>query len=141
MLAPFYEVIMKVAGMIEQYNMERPNSVEDSVKRDFLRKCEANIIENVILLYEPAIGERTEEEWQEYLDEFGYDTDMILSEPFDDLYIHYLDQRIALNNNDTKRYNIATRLFDNMFLAFKQKYNREHFPKQTRKMLINHEVL
>lgn len=132
---------MKVAGMIEQYNMERPNSVEDSVKRDFLRKCEANIIENVILLYEPAIGERTEEEWQEYLDEFGYDTDMILSEPFDDLYIHYLDQRIALNNNDTKRYNIATRLFDNMFLAFKQKYNREHFPKQTRKMLINHEVL
>lgn len=141
MLAPFYEVIMKVAGMIEQYNMERPNSVEDSVKRDFLRKCEANIIENVILLYEPAIGERTEEEWQDYLDEFGYDTDMILSEPFDDLYIHYLDQRIALNNNDTKRYNIATRLFDNMFLAFKQKYNREHFPKQTRKMLINHEVL
>lgn len=132
---------MKVAGMIEQYNMERPNSVEDSVKRDFLRKCEANIIENVILLYEPAIGERTEEEWQEYLDEFGYDTDMILSEPFDDLYIHYLDQRIALNNNDTKRYNIATRLFDNMFLAFKQKYNREHFPKQTRKMLTNHEVL
>lgn len=141
MLAPFYEVIMKVAGMIEQYNMERPNSVEDSVKRDFLCKCEASIIENVILLYEPSIGERTEEEWQEYLDGFGYDTEMILSEPFDDIYIHYLDQRIALNNNDTKRYNIATRLFDNMFLAFKQKYNREHFPKQTRKVLTQHEVL
>ena len=132
---------MTVAGMIDQYNLERPNSIEDSVKMDFLRKCEANLINNVILLYEPGVGERTEEEWQEYLDAFDLDTEMILGEPFDDLYIYYLDQRIALNNNDTKRYNVATRLYDNMLLAFKQKYNREHFPRQTRKMLLRHEVL
>lgn len=132
---------MNVAGMIEQYNQERPNSVEDSVKRDFLRKCEANLIENVILLYEPREGERTKEEWEEYLDEFDYDTNLILAEPFDDLYIYYLDQRIALNNNDMKRYNAQSRLYDNMLLSFKQKYNREHYPAQTRKMLIRHEVL
>jgi len=132
---------MNVVGMIDQYNLERPNQVEDSVKKDFLRKCEANLIENVILLYDPQTGERTEEEWQEYLDTFDYETNLILDEPFDDLYIYYLDQRIALNNNDTKRYNAASRLFDNMLLAFKQKYNREHFPRQTRKMLLRHEVL
>lgn len=132
---------MTVAGMIDQYNLERPNSIEDTVKMEFLRKCEANLINNVILLYEPGVGERTEEEWQEHLDSFDYDTQLILGEPFDDIYIYYLDQRIALNNNDTKRYNIATRLFDNMFLAFKQKYNKEHFPKQARKALLQHEVL
>ena len=132
---------MNVVGMIDQYNLERPNSVEDSVKKDFLRKCEANLIENVILLYDPLTGERTEEEWQEYLDSFDYESNLILDEPFDDLYIYYLDQRLALNNNDTKRYNVASRLFDNMLLAFKQKYNREHFPRQTRKMLLRHEVL
>lgn len=132
---------MNVVGMIDQYNLERPNSVEDSVKKDFLRKCEANLIENVILLYDPLTGERTEEEWQEYLDSFDYESNLILDEPFDDLYIYYLDQRLALNNNDMKRYNAASRLFDNMLLAFKQKYNREHFPRQTRKMLLRHEVL
>lgn len=132
---------MNVVGMIDQYNLERPNSVEDSVKKDFLRKCEANLIENVILLYDPLTGERTEEEWKEYLDSFDYESNLILDEPFDDLYIYYLDQRLALNNNDMKRYNAASRLFDNMLLAFKQKYNREHFPRQTRKMLLRHEVL
>lgn len=132
---------MTVAGMLEQYNMERPNSIEDSVKKEFLRKCEANIIDNVILLYEPAVGERTEEEWQEHLDTFDYDTELLLGEPYDDIYIYFIDQRICLNNNDKARYNVATRLFDNMFLAYKQKYNREHYPRQTRKMLLMHEVL
>lgn len=132
---------MKVVGMIEQYNLERPNSVEDNVKKDFLRKCEANLIDNVILLYDPNEGERTPEEWQEHLDEFDYDTNLLCEEPYDDIYLYYLDQRIALNNNDKSRYNNAVRLYDNMLLAFKQKYNREHYPRQTRKMLIQHEVL
>jgi len=132
---------MTVVGMIEQYNLERPNSVEDSVKKDFLRKCEADLINNVILLYDAKTGERTEEEWQEHLDEFDYETNLLCDEPFDDIYMYYLDQRIALNNNDTKRYNNASRLFDNMLLGFKQKYNREHYPRQTRKMLLQHEVL
>ena len=132
---------MTVAGMLEQYNLERPNSVEDSVKKEFLRKCEANIIDSVILLYEPGIGERTAEEWQEYLDTFGYDTELILKEPYDDIYVYWVDQRISLNNNDKARYNAASRLFDNMLLSFKQKYNREHYPTQTRKMLLQHEVL
>ena len=130
---------MIVAGMIEQFNMERPNSVEDFVKKDWLRKCEANILESVIYLREPKEGERTREEWQEYLDTFDYDTELILKEPYDDLYIYFLDQRIGLNNGDTKRYNIASRLFDNAFLTFQQKYNREHLPKQTNKQIIKHE--
>ena len=132
---------MTVAGMIEQYNMERPNSVEDSVKRDFLKKCEANILDSVILLYKPQVGERTFEEWVDWLDNFNYDTELILKEPYDDVYLYWLDQRICLNNNDKARYNVASRLFDNIFLSFKQKYNREHYPTQTRKMLLKHEVL
>ncbi|MBR3635916.1 MAG: hypothetical protein IKN47_06945 [Lachnospiraceae bacterium] len=132
---------MTVAGMIEQYNMERPNSVEDSVKMEFLRKCETNILNSVILLYDPNVGERTEEEWMEHLQEFDLDTELAVQEPFDDLYGYWLDQRIAMDNNDTKRFNVSTRLFDNMFLAFKQKYNRDHFPRQVRKKLLRHEVL
>ena len=132
---------MTVVGMIEQYNLERPNSVEDNVKKEFLRKCEANIIDSVILLYEPKEGEMTMEELEEHLDNFGYDTELIVKEPYDDIYIQFLDQRISLNNNDKARYNMAARLFDNTFLVFKQKYNREHFPRQTRKMLLRHEVL
>lgn len=132
---------MTVAGVLEQYNLERPNSVEDSVKRDFLKKCEANILDSVIFLYEPKEDEKSYDEWIEYLDTFNYDSDMILDEPYTDIYLYWLDQKISLNNNDKARYNIASRLFDNLFLSFKQKYNREHYPTQTRKMLLRHEVL
>ena len=132
---------MKVVSLIEQYNLERPNSIEDTVKMEFLRRCEANLLDNIILLYEPQEGDPTEEDWKEHLATFDYDTDLICDEPYDDIYMYYLDQRIALNNNDIKRYNATSRLFDNTFLSFKQKYNREHYPKQTRKMLLRHEVL
>ena len=132
---------MTVAAMIEQFNTERPNSVEDSLKMEWLRKCEANLIDSVILLRRIEEGERTAEEWQEYLDTYNFDTEMILPEPYDDLYIYFLDARMSLNNNDKVRTNIATRLYDNALLTWKQKYNREHLPIQHKKQIINHEGL
>lgn len=130
---------MTVAGMIEQFNLERPNSVEDSVKMGWLRKCEANILESIILLRKPKDDEPTKEDWEKYLEEFDYDSELILKEPYDDLYIYFLDQRISLNNGDTKKYNISSRLFDNAFLVYQQKYNREHLPVQQNKQIIKHE--
>ena len=130
---------MTVAAMIEQFNIERPNSIEDQLKVEWLRKCEANIIDSVILLRKIEEGDRTKEEWQEYLDTYDLDTEMILSEPYDDVYLHYLDQRMALNNNDTRRYNLASGLFNNAFLSYQQKYNREHLPIQRDKKIIRHE--
>lgn len=130
---------MTVAGMIEQFNMERPNQVEDSVKMSWLRKCEANILDTIIFLRIPKDDEPTRDEWNKYLEDFDYDSEMILKEPYDDLYIYFLDQRVAMNNNDTKRYNVASRMFDNAFLAYQQKYNREHLPIQRNKQIIKHE--
>ena len=130
---------MTVASIIDQYNIERPNSVEDSLKVEWLRKCEANLIDSVILLRKIEEGDRTKEEWQEYLDTYDLDTEMILKEPYDDLYLYYLDQRISLNNNDKVRYNVAARLYDNAYLSYQQKYNREHLPIQHDKKIIRHE--
>ena len=132
---------MTAAGMIEQFNTERPNSVEDSTKCEWLRKCEANLIDSVILLRTIGEGERTAEEWQEYLDTFNYDSELILKEPYDDLYIYFLDARMSLNNNDKVRYNQASTLYNNALLTWKQKYNREHLPIQHHKQIINHEDL
>ena len=62
-------------------------------------------------------------------------------EPYDDVYIFWLDQRIALNNNDTKRLNIASQAFNNAYLAYQQWYNRTHRPLKPRPHLLRHEVL
>ena len=40
---------MTVAGLIEQYNNERPNQVDDDVKVLWLRKCEQMLINEIFL--------------------------------------------------------------------------------------------
>ena len=129
---------MTVAGIIEQYNTERPNNVEDALKKDFLKRVEQMIIDIIIKNHQ---GAPDEEELIEHIEDFDIDTELLVEEPYDDLYIYYLDQRISLNNNDTKRYNVASQLYNNALLTYQQKYNREHKSIQPGSYLIRHEVL
>lgn len=127
-----------VVSIIEQYNTERPNSVEDYMKVDFLKKIEQMIINTVIKTH---MGAPDDEELEDHIESFDYNTELLVGEPYDDLYIHYLDQRIALNNNDTKRYNLASTMFNNAMLVYQQYYNREHMGIKPKGHLIRHEVL
>lgn len=129
---------MTVAGIIEQYNTEKPNNVEDMVKIGFLKKCEKMIIDTVILTH---MGAPDQEVLDEHIDNFDTDTELLVGEPYDDLYVYYLDQRIAMNVNDTRRYNAAATMFNNALLTYQQKYNREHMALKSKNYLIRHEVL
>lgn len=129
---------MTVAGIIEQYNTERPNSIEDMVKLSWLKKCETSLIEDTIKNH---YGAPTDEELFLHLEYFAMDTDLLLEEPYDDVYIYYLDQRIAYNNNDMNRYNASMRMYNNALLYWKQKYNREHMVIKEPNHLLRHEVL
>ena len=51
---------MTVAGIIQQYNTERPNSVDDEIKVGWLRKVEQMIINEVISQHEHDLEDKTE---------------------------------------------------------------------------------
>lgn len=129
---------MTAVAIIEQYNNERPNQVDDSIKLEMLKKCEQMIIDTVILTHEDA---PEIEELNEHLDNFDFDSELLVFEPYDELYLYYLDQKIAFNNNDTKRYNTASSMYNTALLTFKQRYNRAHKGFQPKKTLLRHEVL
>lgn len=129
---------MTVAGIIEQYNTERPNNIEDLLKIEWLRKCEEMIIDTIILTHK---GAPEMEELDQHISEFDAGTELLIKEPYDDLYIYFLDQRIAMNQNDTRRYNAAATMYNNALLTYQQKYNREHMPLQSKGFLIKHGVL
>lgn len=124
---------MTVASIIEQYNIERPNSIDDAFKRDWIENCERLLYEAVLLTHEecPDID----------FDEFDMDTELIARPPYSDLYMHYIDQRAAYNNNDTKRYNASATMYNNALLEFQQMYNRTHKPLKAPSRLLRHEVL
>lgn len=124
---------MTVAAIIEQYNTERPNNVDDTIKMDWLQNCERLLFEIVLQTHEdcPTIS----------FEDFGMDTELIADVPYSDLYLHYLDQRAAYNNNDTKRYNAAATMYNNALLEFQQMYNRKHKPLKRGSHLLRHEVI
>lgn len=124
---------MTVASIIEQFNTERPNNISDTLKVGWLLKCEKMIYDTVLMTHEDCI--------EVDFDDFDIDSELLVDEPYDDLYIHYLDQRVALNANDTRRYNAAATLFNNAMITYQQKYNRDHKPLKVSKKMLRHEVL
>lgn len=84
----------------------------------------------------------TAADWLRYhIDNFDMNTELLAPEPYDEVYVYYIEQRIALMNSDAKRYNLATDSFNNQLLAFLQYYNRTHEPVRYRSPLFNHRWL
>lgn len=147
---------MTVAALIEQYNTERPNNIEDALKVTWLRKCEQMIINEVVdshthdpldhtslnlsvqgsTLYIQEAGKLTD-----HMAGFDLDTVLLVPEPYDGVYMYFLDQRIALNQNDTRRYNAASTQYNNALLQYQQYYNRSYETIKKPKKTLRHETL
>lgn len=147
---------MTVAGIIEQFNTENPNQVDDNLKMNWLRKVEKSIIDTILRTHEHSpeddedmslkvVGStlviKNAGDMESHINSFNMDTDLYVPEPYDDLYIYYLAQRIAMNQHDTKAYNVATTQYNNALLTYQQFYNRTHKPLQPKKVLYRHENL
>lgn len=145
-----------VASIIEQFNTERPNQVDDALKVLWLRKCERMIINEILISHQHDLEDentinlkvsgskliiQSAGSFEEHIDTFDMDTMLLVPEPYDDLYIHYLDQRIAANQNDTKRYNVASTMYNNALLLYQQYCNRTYITKKIKKKLLRHEDL
>ena len=145
-----------VAEIIGQYNNERPNQVGDDLKVLWLRKCEQAIINEIFVSHEhdleaeskislSVVGSTLKIEnagtFEQHIDSFDMDTHLLVPEPYDDLYLHFIDQRIALNNNDKTRYNTAATQYNNALLTFQQYFNRTYITKKVSKKMLRHENL
>jgi hypothetical protein len=131
---------MTVQECIDNYNEERPNQLADDLKIRWLKRLELLIMNEVIL---------THEGFEPYLyrlspdssEDFDEDTELIIKEPYTDVYMHYIDMRAAMNANDTKRYNAAASLYNNALVTFHQFYNKTHKPRSKRSKLLRHDSL
>lgn len=74
-------------------------------------------------------------------EKFGLDTELIVPEPYDDIYIHYLDMRVAMLTSDTRKYTAAVTAYNNALITYQQYMNRMYRPRHERKPLLRHEVL
>ena len=65
----------------------------------------------------------------------GYDsstdlsTEMLVPEPHDDIYLRWLEMQIDYANGEIVKYNNSSQMFNTVWQAFQNYYNRNHMPK------------
>jgi hypothetical protein len=55
--------------------------------------------------------------------------DMLVSAPYDDMYIRWLEAQIDYYNGEIARYNNSMMMYQAAYDAFQRYYNRTHMPK------------
>lgn len=161
---------MLVNELIYRYNDERPNEIEDLRKLAYIRAAERFVLNEVILTHEwdedikaqidDVLNQINEDEmieagvsgnmkaamytnadYNKYFDAFDMNTELFVKEPYDDLYFHYIDMKIASAQNEAKRYNAAAEMYNNAYISFQDYYNRTHMPKSMPLKVAYHQLL
>ena len=145
-----------VAQTIEQFNTEYPNQVDDALKVTWLRKCEQMLINEIYIQHEHDLEDESKLKlsvsgptlvitragtFADHISNFDMDTELLVPEPYDDLYLHYLAQRVAYNTNDKTRYNTAATMYNNALLTYQQYFNRTYKAITPSKKLFDHNNL
>ena len=60
--------------------------------------------------------------------------ELLVGEPYDSMYVHWLAAMIDWNNREYDSYNNENAMFEAEYGAFRNAFNRTHMPKQTRKI-------
>lgn len=115
---------MTILQAIQKIDTLKPNTYTQSEKVAWLNTIEGLIKRNVIDTHED--GEDIE--FTGYDQDTPVDTEMIVYEPYDELYVLWLEAMINYTNGEFVKYNNTIIRVNDMQQAFANDYNRRHMP-------------
>lgn len=114
---------MRVNEAIEILDKLRPNQYKIPQKLRWLSDLDGKIFEDVYLTHEDNEFEGFEKYTQDDMSK-----ELLIPEPYTEIYEHYLSAQIYYNNNEMARYSNAMIMFNNALAEFEAWYNRTHKP-------------
>lgn len=115
---------MKIAEAIAKIDALKPNSYTQSEKIAWLSTIDGTIYRNIILTHENDDGI----EFHPYNDDTDLETELLVEEPYDELYLLWLESKIDYYNAEIAKYNNSTMRFNDTLTMFTNDYNRNHMP-------------
>lgn len=115
---------MKIIEAINQLDALKPNTYSGSEKIVWLSRLDTMIKKHIIDTHEG--GDVTFTGYDEVTDQ---KTELIVAEPYDEMYIRWLEAQIDYANGEYERYNNSVDLFNTAYEEYKKYYNRTHMPK------------
>ena len=117
--------IIEAIGII---NALKPNNYTELDKIGWLSEVEHMIKTNIIDTHEG--GEDIV--FNGYDQSTNTEIKLLISEPYDDIYIKWLEAKIDYHNAEYQKYNNSVTAFNNIYSAFERYYNRQHMPIQNK---------
>lgn len=119
---------MTIREAIDQVDLLKPNTYDETVKIGWLSRLDAMVKGQVIDIYEGA-GDAP---FSGYDEQTSQDTEMLLPEPYAEAYLRWIEAQIDYANGEYDKYNNAIDMFNTALQGFKDEYNRTHLPKAGR---------
>ena len=110
--------------------------VEAYEKEQALLEDEANDDEVIKLFFK---DKKDDIDIDTYFKAFNYDTELMADGIYSQLYMHYIDQQIASAENEPKRYNASTTMYNNAYITFQDYWNRTHMPLSRPLQVAHHQ--
>ena len=119
---------MTIREAISQVDANTGNTYTQKEKISWLSTLDQRVKTLIIDTHEGAEGVI----FHGYEENTDPDTVLLVPEPFDDIYLRYLEAQIHYRNQEEDRCNNATDAYDALWAQFRNYYNRQHMPKGTR---------
>ena len=118
---------MKISEAIEYFDALCVNRVDPAVKVKWLSECDTRLNNEVLLTHE-GCGRKC---FHGYAPDADLDTELLVGEPYTDIYYHWLRMKNADLNQELEIYNEATQKYYEYMNGWADWVNRNRMPKAT----------
>ncbi len=117
---------MTIKNAVTRFDTECRNSTPPILKLEWLSYLDSLIHKEIILKYEDPVPAS----FSGYTPDTPEDTELLVPEPYSELYIRYLIMKNDLYLSDIARYNNDAVLFASAYSDFEKYYNKTHRHKK-----------
>lgn len=123
---------MKIHEAIAEVDHLKPNMFDEKVKITWLSRLDTRIYQEIICTHRYNEGEE-EITFDGYTENDG-ETELLVGQPYDEMYVRWLEAQIDYNNMEFDGFNASNSVFESIYGNFRNAYNQSHMPKGARKL-------
>jgi hypothetical protein len=122
------EVKMTIIDAIHMLDKLKPNTYSQVDKIRWLSELDGIIKTEIIDTHEGS----EKVVFNGYDENSSLEIKLIVSAPYDDIYIKWLESKIDYTNAEYSKYNNSLTAFKDAYSTFERYYNRHNMPKKTK---------
>lgn len=122
---------MKISEAIAEVDSQKINTYSNEQKIKWLSRLDNRIYNEIILTHRYNDGE--DEVTFDGYDTTDEDTELIVGEPYAEMYVRWLEAQMDYSNMEYDAFNNCNAVFESIYSSFRNAYNQSHIPVSSRK--------